>query len=200
MLDYYEEVELEEGEVRELPVLLDEVKEWCKVDSPVDNPLMLALIKAATDRLEAYCNRIFIERSIVGYYAGADFSRFEKFPFLTIRRSPLIEVESVEYLSDAEFKELDADAYEVRKTHAFSRLMIKQPVITDSDSVYTLTVTFAAGYGDRTQVPEDIKTAIKMLVAFWYENRGDTQPDGGMKIPDQVKTIIASRRILDTCV
>ena len=39
------------------------------------------------------------------------------------------------------------------------------------DIVGTVTVRYVAGYGLAAAVPEDIKTALKFLVAHWFENR-----------------------------
>ena len=53
-----------------------------------------------------------------------------------------------------------------------------------------VTVTFVAGYGAETAVPQRIKHAIKLMVSDWYWNRG---PEGGLT--NKAKTTVD--RLLD---
>jgi uncharacterized phiE125 gp8 family phage protein len=49
-----------------------------------------------------------------------------------------------------------------------------------------------AGYGDDgTSVPEQLKLAVKMLVAFWFENRGDEPTGVSLKWPDEISRLLA---------
>jgi uncharacterized phiE125 gp8 family phage protein len=49
-----------------------------------------------------------------------------------------------------------------------------------------------AGYGDDgTSVPEPLKLALKMLVAFWFENRGDEPTGVPLKWPDEISRLLA---------
>ncbi len=54
-----------------------------------------------------------------------------------------------------------------------------------------VSVAFTAGYGDAAEsVPEEYTTAIAMLVAHWYEHRGE---DGNqLHIPPAVEAMLAS--------
>lgn len=50
------------------------------------------------------------------------------------------------------------------------------PQLLEANAV---TINFIAGFGDHTTVPEDIKTAIMMLTAQFYENREVDESKGG---------------------
>jgi uncharacterized phiE125 gp8 family phage protein len=52
------------------------------------------------------------------------------------------------------------------------------------------------GFGaDGSAVPEPLRQAIRLLVAYWYENRG-TEPAGGTRLPAPVAALIAPYRVL----
>jgi len=56
-----------------------------------------------------------------------------------------------------------------------------------------------AGFGnDASTVPEPLKLALKMLVAFWFENRGDEPSGVPLRWPDEISRLVApyqTRRI-----
>lgn len=57
-----------------------------------------------------------------------------------------------------------------------------------------LMVTFTAGYGDdHTFIPHDIKLAIAILTAYFYENRGDMSMDA---MPDAAAALLFNYRLV----
>jgi len=43
--------------------------------------------------------------------------------------------------------------------------------VVEIDRINSITVTYVAGYGDASDVPQAISQAILLLVGHWYENR-----------------------------
>jgi uncharacterized phiE125 gp8 family phage protein len=59
-------------------------------------------------------------------------------------------------------------------------------------------IHFTAGYGtDASAVPQSILTAIKQLVAYWYENRESSTELNLKEAPQAVAMLLWSNRVLD---
>lgn len=135
-------------------VTLNQAKLWLRVDEDDDSndTVITSLIKAAVNQVEKYTLQILWQRAIT--------ARTNKYACYRIFEYPLISIESV---GDEEWGEDETEWYtEVRG--------------------YTggvQTVTFVAGYGwsydGGTEVPDDIITAIREMLAYWYENRDNAK-------------------------
>jgi len=137
--DFYEQTA-----VVTYPVSLAEVKLWCKLStSTVEDTLLNSLITAATEAAEKYTNRLFISRTVTGYYAFLDGSSdFENGYFITLRRAPVTAVTTVKVYVDDVLTTIEATEYNLKQSNGgFSRIVFE--------------------------------TAIKETIANWYQNRGD---------------------------
>lgn len=178
----------------ETPISEDEAKAWARVRTAADDPLISALINSVTLFGEKFTNRVFVTRTIEGFFSGLGSSRFETVWFIAIRRAPLIAVSSVEVYSDGAY--VAFTDYELKQTNGFSRLLFKNGIFDadpDYDAVYPIKVTFTAGYGLAKDVPDDIKTALKAHLAFLYENRGDVIAEDGLSMPLETKSIYTGK-------
>jgi uncharacterized phiE125 gp8 family phage protein len=184
-------------EPAEQPVTLNETKLFLRVDGDGDDTLITALIKAATIKAEKYTGRFFVERTVTASFSGADVTRCERFPFLKLRRAPLVSITSFEAIVDDTLTTVDADSYQLKQTSSFARILLTESITAD-DVPYPLVVVALVGYGKAKVVPDSIKDAIKMLVAFYYENRGDVEPDGKVGMPWEVKSVLSPYKIIDT--
>lgn len=181
----------------EYPVTLAEAKEACRITHSAEDDLITALIQAATLKLETYTNRIFIERSITGYFQSLACSKWEKNLFLMIRRAPLISVDTVEVTENDAQTSVTTDEYDVKVTAAFPRIIFNGEGSYSPDRIpYPWQVEFQAGYGAAADVPEAIKLIIMQFVCFLYRNRGDCADAPAM--PQTVKAFADEYRILNT--
>lgn len=189
----------------EEPVTLAELKAWLRIESGVtaDDTLISALGSAARAIVERVTGRQLVTASwrltLDGFPWPGGWAFLEApnpFPdphMIRVPKAPLQSVSAIEYydLSDT-LTALAAATYVVDAATDPGRICLAQ------DKVWPVTrlrpgavrVTFTAGYGAATAVPEEIKTAIKMTVASWYERRGDDQ--GGDELPPAVKAILAA--------
>lgn len=151
---------------------LADVKAHCRVDFSDDDPLLTALIQAATDHLDGWSG--VLGRCLVSQEWRVDLCAW---PAKGVIRLPFPDVSSVTV------KYFDADNQEVTVASSlYQRLEDERgsfihflddftfPTVYDdrSDAVQ---VTFTAGYGDAADVPQAIKHAALFLIAHWYENR-----------------------------
>jgi uncharacterized phiE125 gp8 family phage protein len=180
------------------PVTLAEAKLFLKVENTTDDVLIQGLLDASVSEGENYTNNAFVTRTITGSFASLAISDFEVWPFIQVRRAPLLAVNSVKVLLNDVLTDVSSDNYQLKQINAgFSRILFTDSLICD-DTPYPLQVEFTAGYGLAATVPEQIKTAIKQHVNFLYENRGDVVPDGKVVMPLVVQAMYSKFRILNT--
>lgn len=183
----------------EEPVSLVELKAWLRVDFDKDNALITALGAAARGMVERLSGRQLVTATwrmtldTFPYPGGWQFVEAPAiFPDphqILIPRAPLQSVSSVAYydLSDT-LQTLAATTYDVDAAHDPGRIFLAMgktwPVVRLKPGA--VRITFVAGYGSASSVPEEVKLAIKFAVAFWYENRGE-QP---VELPPASKALL----------
>jgi len=180
----------------EEPITLAETKAWCKVTHTAEDGVFEALIKAATAKAEKFTNRVFIERTFTGFFAGLECSKYEKGLFLALRRGPLLSVATIEVTVDESQETVSTDDYDVKLTSGYSRIIFNEFDESPDVIPYPLQVDFTAGYGAAADVPGPIKTAIKEAACYWYSNRGDCAV--GEELPGIAKGILSEYRIVNT--
>ncbi len=178
------------------PISLADAKLHCRVDDDItkDDSLIRSYIKAATDNAQAITRRQFIN----GVYE----LRLNAFPpVIKLPRPPLWYVNSIKYFdSDDVEQTLDPAEYTVDEYSTIGQIV---PSPTGSwpgigQQIPTITIEYIAGYGDdRDSVPEDIKSAIKLIVGHLYEHR-ETVLVGvsGSIIPRGADDLLAPHRII----
>jgi uncharacterized phiE125 gp8 family phage protein len=168
-------------------ITLAEAKAQCRVDTlfTADDTLINAYIKAAGDAAEAFCNRAFRLRNY-------NLSR-TRFPS---GRAPLLlpkgnfrELISIDYRdTDNATAELEPDDVLVTNPAAVVHAMIV-PLAGESwpgvstDYPLPVVINYDAGYALAADVPEDLKTAIKLIVGAFYEFREAQVEGGASEIP-----------------
>lgn len=149
-LSYNQITDYTKGPVTE-EITLSEVKEYCKVSNSSDDALLTALITAAREVCENYCNRSFGEREMIAWIDNHNGNTF--LPF-----GPVISIEKVYDVEGVEITDY--------KTKGSSFVQIIEPR-------RILKVEYTAG-----QALEAVfRIAIKSQILFMYENRGDAQLD-----------------------
>jgi uncharacterized phiE125 gp8 family phage protein len=182
----------------EEPVTLTEAKAFIRVENTIDDTLIQGLISAAVEEGEKYTNQAFVTRTITSSFASLVTSDFEVWPFIQIRRAPLIAINSVKISLNDVLVDVSIDDYQLKQLNAgFSRILFTEALACD-DIPYPLQIEFTAGYGAASVVPERIKTGIKEHVNFLYENRGDVIPEGKVVMPLVVQLMYSKFRILNT--
>lgn len=179
----------------ETPVSLDEVKAYLRITSTSEDDLLTALIQVATDQLEAYARRDFVEKTYTAEYDNVMVSTYERYPYVNLYRAPLAGVDSVQISVDGTFVD---ESYQEKDQPGFAILLFDEYGDDLDDIPFPLKIQFNAGYGDASAVPEGIKQAIKMYVNYLYENRGDCEPDCGLQIPLAVKGLLGPYKIIHT--
>lgn len=178
------------------PVTLTEAKLHVRQDGTADDDLITSLIKAARETVENITGRALITQTW-----RMTMDAFPSDGVIWVPRPNLLTVTSITYtdsngatqtLASTEYV-VDVDSLPGRIHRAYN---VSWP---DTRAVpNAVTVTFTAGYGAASLVPESYKAAIKLLVGNWYENReqvivGTTSSD----LPMGVQALLGGYRVIE---
>lgn len=179
------------------PVTLKEAKLHLRVDWPQEDDLINRLIGAARRRVEEWEWRSHITQT---WKAEAD--DFDCISdgdgTIWLPRPNLISVTSVKYYDNTDTQQtLTASTdYEVDASSRPGRIALPEnkswPDV--DERVNAVEIIYTAGYGAASDVPEETKAAILLLVEHWYRNRGVMGPS--MEMPMGVKSLL--RPVRDT--
>lgn len=151
-------------------VTLAEAKSHCRVDHADDDALINIYIKSAVSYLEGY-------RGMAGVSLGlATWVQYhDAFPCgpLNLLQRPVSVVEKVEYLDPTTgvYVEWLPSNFEVDTKSFKSRVTPKDSWPSVKDAMNAVKVTFKAGHVETSEIPEDLRLAVLLLVSGWYENR-----------------------------
>jgi len=186
------------------PVLsLDEAKVWLRVDTDDDDDMLAAMIAAATARFDGRDG--VLGRALAPQTWQLRMLRFP--PIITLPLPPTIAVEAIEYIDTNNVAQtLAPSAYEAsvggwRAARVVPATGTTWPA-TKSSHLDTVRITFRAGYESAGSpplvcVPEPIRHAMLMLLADWYDQRGNVVVGGGGAVapmPFATEALIAPYR------
>lgn len=175
------------------PITTDEARDHLRISHTSENPLIDAYIKAARLYVEAYTKRQLVEATWL--------LRLDRFPprEISVPLPPLSSVTSVAYVDEnGDAQTWDAALYQSDLDSEPGRI---KPIeggsfpSTQANTYATVTVTFVAGYGGLSDVPERFKHAIKLMVGHWFEFREPVVDGRVMKVPISVDALLAQDRM-----
>lgn len=170
------------------PITLTEAKNHCRVDSCDDDDLIRALITSARQYAEKFTKRAFINQTWMLSYDLREFpqpwedrynyySLFRSWSWMTNCRVVELPLGVIQSVTSFNYYDADNNA----STFNASNYRLSTPrIVLNNNAEWpqaerefdAIEITFVAGYGtDRSGVPQDIKQAILLTVAHWYENR-----------------------------
>lgn len=184
------------------PVTVAEIADHLRIDSDVlatESAYLQMLIESATRTAELYTKRTFVMSEYTAWLDTFCQRMWFGNPYVfSIRRSPLITLDSIEYYKSGEdvLSLLDSAEYRVTQSPDFSIVYPVSNWPTDVDDRYhSIKFSFTAGYSDNTTpdpdestVPVDIKNAIKQHVASLWSQRGDCTQNVSGQLADAISS------------
>jgi len=173
------------------PVTVPEMRAWLRLDDAAEDALLASLIKAARLAVEAAARRVLIESrwrvALDVWPAG----RVVRLPL-----SPMIAVDTVEVRDAAGAAHpLAASAYRIEVASDPARLIIDTSAPEPGITPGGIAIDFRAGFGAAgAAVPEPLRHAVRLLVARWFEHRGDDAEPARAALPDDVLTLVSPYR------
>jgi len=173
-------------------VSLSDMKMQLAVDGTDLDTYIGDLIDAATVYCEKATNLKFLTETCIDY--------LEAFP-TEIRPtfSPLSSVTSVQYVDTAGATQTWAAAeYDVDTDPTPGRI---KPAYGESypsirGQMQAITVTYVAGFGtSASDVPENLRQAVKILVTEWFYRRGEVTEDDLPAVPSAVKILLGLSKV-----
>lgn len=149
------------------PVTLADVKAQLRVAHDSEDALISGLIKAARAEVEAQTGMALIDQT---WRLAMDCWPYSR--LVRLRRHPVKEILSVTvYGEEGEGAVLDPSSYEVDLVSRPARLHFVSPPAPER-RLNGIEVDFTAGFGEAgTDVPDQLRRAVLMLTAHWYEFR-----------------------------
>lgn len=175
------------------PLSVDEVKEQIRLEISDDDIPILSMIIAARSHVEEYLQRALITQT--WRLTLDDWYVWE----IRLPRPPLLAISSITYLdTGGTVQTLSSSIYRV-STDSQPGVVVPEwgevwpPIRNQVDAIK---ITYTAGYGDASDVPQAIKHAMLMLIAHWYKNREAVSPDAGQEVPLGVQNLLNPYRLI----
>lgn len=207
----YRTIPLPEEATSFLPVSVADFKLWAKISGTAEDALIETIIKGVTLEVEKYTKR---EITLKAFQTSRNnFGDVNETPIrepiyftdvpVTLRRTPLVAVTSISYLSGGSFVALDLDDIEILESPDFYSLVPAAGKVWKAPDrrPQSVVIEFTAGYPDAASVPADLKTALLAHITSVYQNRGDCDSGGGSCsckfAPGQSMAVYNQYRIID---
>lgn len=168
------------------PLSLDEAKAHLRIDTGTEDTLIGVLITAARHAVEVRTGRALITQ---GWRWVLDETPAAP---LVLARQPVQTIDAVSVR--------DAAGEWVSLVEGAWRLIEGEPMRIAPAGPWGygraggVRIDFTAGYGDAAAVPEDLKQAVRLLVAHFYEQRERVGTDRAYAVPDSVDALLAPYR------
>jgi len=151
------------------PITLVEAKSHLRVTFADEDTYINTLITSARKYCEAYCNRVFITQT------WRQNENAWAYP-IKLMVNPVISLTSLKYIDTNEAQQTITDNtnnfqkdFNSDVAKIYSGLVEAFPAI--GSSINPIEIITVCGYGAASDVPDDIKHAIKLMVSHLYENR-----------------------------
>lgn len=154
-------------------VTLEEIREHGRIDGAEEDALLTGALASAVEGVEAYLGRVLASATYTVTYECFPGVRSK----LVLPRYPVTSVSSVAYIDTAGDSQTFASWALVKSNprgYIIPANAVNWPATLGHADAENVTITLVAGYATAADIPDPIKTAIKMLVLELYENRQAT--------------------------
>lgn len=198
------------------PISLASLKTFLRIDGSDEDALLGSILKAATKRLETYCNQKFVDQTWDMFFDCFPYAEKDQWwdgvkqahintlinnngGVINLPFGPLKSVTGF-YTYDEDNTEYTyaASNYYADVNGPFGRIALKDSATWPTTilrplngikirGVFGMGTGYIADPEAASEIPEEIQEAIKQFAAVMYEHRGDEQP----KIPQHALMLIA---------
>ena len=172
------------------PVTLAEAKLYLRTASPDEDDLVTVLIRAARHLVEAASNRLLVSqtwRLVCDVWPPGGVLRLPLSPVTAISGARVHAVQG---------PPLPVDEGALRLEPGSDPPLLRVAGLLPAPQWPRggIEIDLVAGHGAPSDVPEPFRQATLMLVARWFENRGDAGGHGDARLPADVLALIAPFR------
>lgn len=173
------------------PISLAQAKNWLRIDHSDEDELILALIASARLVVESASGRMLISqtwRLVLDAWPVNE---------IVVPLAPVRQVLALRTLSsDGSASVVPASDYLADTSGGRGRVRFSVAPPAPERKIGGCEIDLEIGFSASAQgVPETLKTAMRLLIARWYEHRGDVESDGAFeRMPAAVAALIAPYR------
>lgn len=180
----------------ELPVSLDEAKQYCRIEHDDENSLIESLIAAAVDYLDGPSG--ILGRAIIAQQWLLELDAWPNRLALPIEPVSSVTVRYIDELGAVtDVPESQLVLTDVPSARTVLEWIDGFQVPLLSDKRYPVKITITSGFAAAANVPEGIKAAIKMMVGHWYDNRETVVLGMSVaELPMAVNALLARYRVM----
>jgi uncharacterized phiE125 gp8 family phage protein len=168
------------------PLTVEEVKLHLRIDHDAEDSWVGQSITAARQYIEDMAARQMVtatRKLILDYFTCE----------VELPRPPLLAVTGITYVdTDGATQTLSTDVYTVDTDSVPGRVYLAYDQSwPDTRCVQkAVEITYTCGYGDPCDVPRGLKSAMKLLIGTWYENRESVAYGQPYKVPDALDVLL----------
>lgn len=161
------------------PIDTDTAKEWLRVDTTADDTLIASAVASARSHIENMSSLALFTQTVRDVMDGWPEYEAVSNPYQAfyLKRYPVQSITNIQYIdSDGNTQTLSTDVYAVDTNGIFTRIALKanQSWPDLRDQIAAVTINYVAGWSATSSIPSDLIMALKLLLAFYYDNRSDT--------------------------
>lgn len=159
------------------PITAAEVKLQTKVDYTAEDSLITIQIQAVREYVEKKLGIALLPQTVTEMLSAfPEASRLNPYRAIRLKRYPLRGITSIQYKDeDGASQTLASSEYVTDATGADTTPFLAPAYEKEWPDTYNefgaITITYTAGYDDAASVPAQIKQAMLLIVADWFDNR-----------------------------
>ncbi|MFM8702016.1 MAG: head-tail connector protein [Hyphomicrobiales bacterium] len=169
------------------PITLAEMKLWLKVDGTEDDTVINALIVSARLAVEAVTKRALITQSwrvVLDAWRQGGLIRLPMGPLQAVTAARV-------YDAAGAATTVPVSNFLVDNSSRLPRVIVTGQVPTPGRVISGIEIDCTLGFGATgSTVPDPLRLAMRLLVTFWFENRGDVPISGAANWPESVLTLL----------
>jgi uncharacterized phiE125 gp8 family phage protein len=171
------------------PVALPEMRAYLRVDGEAEDELIAGLVRAARLIVEASSRRI-----LVASRWRLVLDRWPSERIIHLPLSPLLSVERIAVAASGGPQEVPPAAYTADRVSDPPRIVVGPEAPDPVEARAGIAIELVAGFGDAPDaIPDPLRLAVKMMVARWFENRGDIAGEQSLPM-DALALVMPFRR------
>ena len=180
----------------ELPVSLEEAKQYCRVEHDDENLLIESLIVAAVDYLDGPSG--ILGRAIIEQHCLLELDAWPSRLALPIEPVSTVTVQYLDKLgAETDVPENQLVIIDAPSARTVLEWVDGFQAPELSDTRYPVKITITAGFGAAAKELKGIKVAIKMMIGHWYDNRETVVLGMSVaELPMAVNALLARYRVM----
>lgn len=169
------------------PITLDEAKAHLRIEHDSEDDLLNALITTAREYLETQTQLALVTQS---WRLSLD--NWPKDQCLILKKSPVQSIDQIEQFDENGSAELISINNMILDGNAHPARLYTSEQSNPQPAINGIEITFTAGFGNASDVPDMLKRAMLIHIAHMFEFRGVVSPDmQPASVPNGYATLIS---------